>query len=349
MQEAIDLKNIIAPIWKAKKMILAVTITSIAISGVYSKWIKSPVYQANTTIMIAEDNESKSVTWKNLVPYANQAKNDYILNNVHKKMLESGITYSVKQMQKDIIVDANKETNFINIKARGANSSLTSQLTNTVALELASYIEISAILEENVGHTNKLHILNDELSVVKEELAQTLAQFNSVPEKLTTIKALADDPFLLQTVLVETGSGKMAGGLSMTSEEINPIYIKHKSLISDLTIKEKKIAAEIDTITKRINDNQKRVDYLQNIKMHSVLEDYKYYHTQRAGVGFLIIPAIEPVFPLGSNVVISSLIVGMLVFLMLSIFVYFRTYLLSSGGIDGSRNKRNINSSSISI
>ncbi len=95
MEETIDLREYFGIIKKRSKIIVAITLIAMAVSGIVSFFVLSPVYEANTTLIVNknESNESQTMTGDDLnvtqklaVTYGEIIKSRTVLNEVIKDL-----------------------------------------------------------------------------------------------------------------------------------------------------------------------------------------------------------------------------------------------------------------------
>lgn len=135
--------------------VIAVALAVIGIS-IYENSFKKPIYQAQTTVVIAKsdgmaDGTATSIndvnaSQKLATTYSEIAKSELVLNQVIKNL---GLRYSVKELSKNLSVKPLDNTAILSISVKDLNANLSATIANEIAKVFAAeVIEIYKV--ENV-------------------------------------------------------------------------------------------------------------------------------------------------------------------------------------------------------
>jgi capsular polysaccharide biosynthesis protein len=128
-EEEINLLEIFITLWKHKIPIICITLIAAVISGIYSLFILSPIYQADMNIVINMPSMYHTQYGNYKLPdttniqYITQITNNDILLNTMKDMGydEDGMTLDALRDRITIIPAASKDQNSFNIKVAAEN------------------------------------------------------------------------------------------------------------------------------------------------------------------------------------------------------------------------------------
>jgi succinoglycan biosynthesis transport protein ExoP len=334
-EEEISLREIIETVWNGKNMIIMVTTIAMLFSGIVSFFVLDPTYEVTTTVMVNEQALDQQSTKKDLSPFAEQIKSNFVINKIMQKLKLDKKDYSVNAIRDSITVEAIKDSTLIRIKVKGNDPQAITAMANVVALELGSFIEISTRLDMIVGFKKRLIEVEDLLVLTKSGLDQATKQLQDTPEKLITQKSLSDDPYL-QSVVSDSGksTNKNLGALQLVSEEINPVYINLKTIIAEASIQLSKLQTEQQSLDERMASNQKVIDDLQKQMDAVSFKSDGFVQSVNRFNAVLITPAMEPDDAVGPkkllNVALAGVVAG-----MISVFVVFiREYWRSSSTVN---------------
>ena len=138
MEETIDLREYFGIIKKRSKIIVAITLIAMAVSGIVSFFVLSPVYEANTTLIVNknESNESQTMTGDDLnvtqklaVTYGEIIKSRTVLNEVIKD-LKLDMEYG--ELSGSINVSAVNNTQIISITVQDTNPKKAMDIANAI-------------------------------------------------------------------------------------------------------------------------------------------------------------------------------------------------------------------------
>ena len=138
MEETIDLREYFGIIKKRSKIIVAITLIAMAVSGIVSFFMLSPVYEANTTLIVNKNESSESqtmtgdefnVTQKLAVTYGKIITSRTVLNEVIKN-LKLDMEYG--ELSKSVNVSAVSDTQIISITVQDTNPKKAMDIANAI-------------------------------------------------------------------------------------------------------------------------------------------------------------------------------------------------------------------------
>lgn len=138
MEETIDLREYFGIIKKRSKIIVAITLIAMAVSGIVSFFVLSPVYEANTTLIVNKNESSESqtmtgdefnVTQKLAVTYGKIITSRTVLNEVIKD-LKLDMEYD--ELSEKINVSAVSDTQIISITVQDTNPKKAMDIANAI-------------------------------------------------------------------------------------------------------------------------------------------------------------------------------------------------------------------------
>lgn len=173
MEETIDLREYFHIIKKRAWIIALITILAMVTSGIISFFVLSPVYEANTTLIVnTEQNKSTNnmitgdqlaVTQKLTLTYGEIIKSRSVLNSVIKKL---DLNMDYEDLEKSIKVSQVKDTQIMSITVQNTNPKIARDIANSIPtvfskevkrITKANSVEVidKAITPENPVKPNK--------------------------------------------------------------------------------------------------------------------------------------------------------------------------------------------------
>lgn len=173
MEETIDLREYFGIIKKRSKLILAITSVAVIVSAIVSFFMLSPVYEANTTLIVNrnENNESQTmtgdefnVTQKLAVTYGKIITSRTVLDEVIDTL---NLDMDYDQLAGKINVSAVSDTQIISITVQDTNPKKAMDIANAVPqiftkeakrITKANGVEVidKAVLPESPVKPNKM-------------------------------------------------------------------------------------------------------------------------------------------------------------------------------------------------
>ena len=139
MEETIDLREYFHIIKKRAWIIALITILAMVTSGIISFFVLSPVYEANTTLIVnTEQNKSTNnmitgdqlaVTQKLTLTYGEIIKSRSVLNSVIKKL---DLNMDYEDLEKSIKVSQVKDTQIMSITVQSTNPKIARDIANSI-------------------------------------------------------------------------------------------------------------------------------------------------------------------------------------------------------------------------
>lgn len=144
--EELDLKELFNMFWSKKLQIILITLIFVVIGGIYTYMFVDPVYQANTTIILAQsanktttttNGETDTITTSDLTlnqklvsTYSELIKSKNILSDVIKNLK---LDKTEGQLKGSISVSAVKDTDLIQISVRDENPRTAAKIAGEIA------------------------------------------------------------------------------------------------------------------------------------------------------------------------------------------------------------------------
>lgn len=173
MEETIDLREYFQVIRKRAWIIVLITVIAMITSGLISFFVLSPVYEANTTLIVNADQNKESevltgdqlnVTQKLTLTYGEIIKSRSVINDVIKKL---DLDKDYDEVVKEITVSPVKDTQIISITVQDTNAKRARDIANAIPtvftkevkrITKANSVEVidKAITPENPVKPNKL-------------------------------------------------------------------------------------------------------------------------------------------------------------------------------------------------
>ncbi len=164
--DEIDLRELLATIWKRKNIIIAITILAVLASGVISFFILEPVYEASAQILASKTSVPEEVI-----------KSPYFMEKVIDELdLPSEEKYTPFALTESIAVQAGKSADIVIIKVEDEDAQRATDIVNTVA---RLYIDF---VQEKNSEVSSLTVsfLQERLSETREELDATKAKLDEI-------------------------------------------------------------------------------------------------------------------------------------------------------------------------
>lgn len=177
-ENEINIKRLIDIIISKKKIIVLILIIALALGYFYSYYLKQDVYKSSETILLSQNEQDKetqitqndlNINTNLISTYSNIAKSSKI---IEKTINNLGIEIPIKELQNNILVEAKKNTQIIEITIKNKNPQLamelTKELTNVFMEEIKNIynLENISIIDEaevekipcNVNHIKDISI-----------------------------------------------------------------------------------------------------------------------------------------------------------------------------------------------
>ncbi|MDU6115954.1 MAG: Wzz/FepE/Etk N-terminal domain-containing protein [Paeniclostridium sordellii] len=139
MEETVDLREYFHIIKKRAWIIALITVLAMLTSGIISFFILSPVYEANTTLIVnTEQNKSTNnmitgdqlaVTQKLTLTYGEIIESRAVLDSVIEKL---NLNMKYEDLEKNIIVSPVKDTQIMSITVKDTNPNVARDIANSI-------------------------------------------------------------------------------------------------------------------------------------------------------------------------------------------------------------------------
>lgn len=144
MEETISLEDIFDAVKKRLWLIVLVTLLATAVSGFASYFIMTPVYKADTQILVQSDTDQKQSSYSQIQTnlqlintYSVIMKSPAILQNVADKLdLDQGVSL----LKNQITVSSKKNSQVVNISVQNDDPQMAAKIANSVASVFQSQI-----------------------------------------------------------------------------------------------------------------------------------------------------------------------------------------------------------------
>lgn len=332
MQEEISLREILETLWKGKKIIAIVTLICMLISGLFSFFVLSPSYEAESIVRFSNSlrdsgERNTAVDMNILNSYMESLKSDVSINRVIEKLELNKTTFNINSLRNNLETTLVKDANVIKIKLKGEDPVMITRIANLLAYEMGARAEITDRTDIVVTAKNQLLQLDDEIKITQSEVNEANKRLQNTPEKLITKKSLSEDASL-QSIAAESRNIRSsdAAALQMINEEVNPVYTALQARIAEASINLSKLMEEKSTLENKIGTNEKAIADVTG-QLNS--EKLTARNTERFINGLnavFISPALEPNMPVGPNKLFNIVIAAVVGALLSVMMVFFRHY-----------------------
>lgn len=250
-----DLFKVLARRWK---LIVAVTlIPTIVVAGVLLVAIK-PTFTSTATVVVPQQSvvSQQSVVPQGLGPlatlmanrpvatvatYVSLAQDPGLYRRVIEQLQLSGETAST--LAQAVKVTSVTDTNIITIDVKLGDKDLAAAVANAVAEQLVVGAKGILVAEQLSNFRPYLRAMVVDIQAQQTALAAKRTALVGVPKVLTTKQSIVNDQTLLDVAKATSNQSVLdLAGLSMVSQEVNPLW---ESLTSDVS----SISADITTKT----------------------------------------------------------------------------------------------------
>jgi len=259
MEDELTLMDVFKVLARRWKLIVAVTlIPTIVAAGVLLLAIK-PTFTSTATVLVSQQSvvpQQSMVVPQGLGPlatlmanqsvatvatYVNLAQDPSLYRRVIEQLQLSGETAST--LAKAVKVTSTTDTNMITINVKLGDKNVAATVANAVAEHLVEGAKGIMVAEQLNNTRAYLRPLLVDIPAQQTALAAKRAALVGVPKVLTTMQSIVNDQTLLDVAKATSNQSVLdLAGLSMVSQEINPLW---ESLSSDVST----ISADITTKT----------------------------------------------------------------------------------------------------
>jgi capsular polysaccharide biosynthesis protein len=275
MEDEVTLMDVFKVLARRWKLIVAVTlIPTIVVAGVLLLAIK-PTFTSTATVLVSR----QSVVPPDLGPlptltanqpvatvetYVSLAQDPSLYGRVIEQLQLSGETTST--LARAVKVTSTKDTNMIAIDVKLGDKDLAAAVANAVAEQLVERAKGLVVAEQLSSYRAYLQPVSVDIQAQQTTLAAKRAALVGVPKVLTTMQSIVNNQTLLDVAKATSNQSVLdLAGLSMVSQEINPLWVSLTSDVSsisaDITAKTglkalcEKIIAQLESASTN-NDSQ---------------------------------------------------------------------------------------------
>ncbi len=330
MDREISLKEIIEIMLKGKWIIIGLTVVALIISTIVSFFVLSPTFETHSLVRLQQSSDKDKII-PDLNSFTDTLKGDVSIKQIIDKLNIDTNKYSIRDIRKLLQLEVVKDANVMKITARGKDSKLITKISNMLAYELGSRIEISERSQRVAELITKQQEVLDNTKITESQLTEAQKQLANITETQTTKTLLVEDP-LLKSIIEESTRANISdiAKLQLESETINPSYNTLQTKVAELTIELSSLKTENENIQADIQMNNGRMDQLEQLMLDEKLNVQKFERLIDGGQAIFISPAIEPVTPVAPNKAMNMAISTILGAMIAALYVFLRNYMKQS-------------------
>jgi capsular polysaccharide biosynthesis protein len=252
MEDELTLMDVLKVLARRWKLIVAVTlIPTIVMAGVLLFTVK-PTFTSTATVLVSQQSviPQQSVVPQGLgslatlmanqsvatvATYVNLAQDPSLYRRVIEQLQLSGEPWrlTASTLARAVKVTSTKDTNMIAIGVKLGDKDLAAAVANAVAEQLVEGAK-GIMVSEQLNNTRAyLRPLLVDIPAQQTALAAKRAALVGVPKVLTTMQSIVNNQTLLDVAKATTNQSVLdLAGLSMVSQEVNPLW---ESLTSDIS------------------------------------------------------------------------------------------------------------------
>src|SRR5450830_1269384 len=251
MEDELTLMDVFKVLARRWKLIVAVTlIPTIVVAGVLLLAIK-PTFTSTATVLVSQ----QSVVPPDLGPlptltanqpvatietYVSLAQDPELYRRVIEQLQLSGETTST--LARAVKVTSTKDTNMITIDVKLGDKDVAATVANAVAEQLVERAKALMVAEQLSSYRAYLLPVSVDIQAQQTTLAAKRAALVGVPKVLTTMQSIVNNQTLLDVAKATSNQSVLdLAGLSMVSQQVNPLWV---SLTSDVSSISADIAAK---------------------------------------------------------------------------------------------------------
>jgi capsular polysaccharide biosynthesis protein len=188
-EQDLDLRVIIQLLKKHRALIALITLLSVLVSGIFSFFVLSPVYQAKTVLLVTQAADKLQVSnqrndMEDLVSsayrmpvltmntYVGQVKSEALMKRVIEKMGLEQYGYTPRGLAGQVNATAAKDSYLLDITVNNTDPRLAVDIANTISQEF-----MDSITERNQEVMDRsVEFLQEQMELVKAELADNPPQ-----------------------------------------------------------------------------------------------------------------------------------------------------------------------------
>jgi len=250
-----DMLKVLARWWK---LIVAVALIPVIVVAGVLLFVVKPTFTSTATVVVPQQSvvSQQSVVPQDLGPlatlmanqsvatvatYVNLAQDPSLYRRVIEQLQLSGETAST--LAQAVKVTSVTDTNIITIDVKLRDKDLAAAVANAIAEQLVEGAKGILVAEQLSNFRPYLRAMVVDIQAQQTALAAKRTALVGVPKVLTTKQSIVNDQTLLDVAKATSNQSVLdLAGLSMVSQEVNPLW---ESLTSDVS----SISADITTKT----------------------------------------------------------------------------------------------------
>jgi len=219
--DEIDLRELLATIWKRKNIIIAVTVLAVLASGIISFFVLEPVYEASAQILASKTSVPEEVI-----------KSPYFMEKVIDELdLPSEEKYTPFALTESVTVQAGKSADIVIIKVEDEDPQRATDIVNTVA---RLYIDF---VQEKGSEVTSLTV-----SFLQERLAETKEELDAAETQLDEIRRSG------QLEILDSEVARLTQELNSWKSTLSTGEVRKKELLTGIEELNRVLASTPQTI-----------------------------------------------------------------------------------------------------
>lgn len=202
----IDLRELLKVFRKWGKLIIIMTLLCSLATGLVSWLLLSPVYQANTLLMVSQATEKLQATASGsnegledvvgsvsrmpvltMSTYLGQIKSETLMNRIIERLELDDLGYNARSLSGMIDASVVKDSNLIEVKVTGTDPELAAKIANTLSEEYLTLMN-----EKNQEQMSRsVDFLNKQKTITDQDLdkaSESLRRFQSQPRGVAVLE-----------------------------------------------------------------------------------------------------------------------------------------------------------------
>lgn len=178
--EEIDLKELFDYMLKELGVIILFAVTVLAVGTFYNLYLKTPMYKSSTSIVLASENSSSTITQTDITINKNLV-NTYTEIIRSKAVLKETISYlnldySFQELAKNVSVSVVPETEIINIDVLDKDARTSQKIANQIAVIFTEKVkDIYDMKNVNILDKAEISTHADNINIIKETILYLVA------------------------------------------------------------------------------------------------------------------------------------------------------------------------------
>ena len=249
MENELTLMDVLKVLARRWKLIVAVTlIPTIVVAGVLLVAIK-PTFTSTATVLVSQ----QSVVPPDLGPlptltadqpvatvatYMSLAQDPSLYLRVIEQLQLSGEPWrlTASTLARAVKVAAAADTNMITIKVKLGDKDLAAAVANAIAEQLVERAKGLIVAEQLSSYRAYLLPVSVDIQAQQTALAAKRAALVGVPKVLTTMQSIVNNQTLLDIAKATSNQSVLdLAGLSMVSQQVNPLWVSLTSDVSSIS------------------------------------------------------------------------------------------------------------------